>query len=337
MERSPPVSGWPRIAELGGIVVVLGVDIGKADFHCALVGEDGKPKAQSFPNSQVGFERLRKWLMNRKVERVHACMEATGGWSEELAFFLHKDGHPVSIVNPLVIKAFGQSLLSRTKTDKADAALIARYCAAMKPDTWQPPTAAQRRLQQLVRRRASLIEMVTQERNRFEAPGGEAIRPSIEGTITFLERQIEEIDTQIRSSIDDDPTLRDHKNRLESITGIGERTATTLLGEIPNITKFASAKALCAFVGACPREERSGTSVSRSWLSKVGNRAVRQALYFPAIAAMRFNPVLAPWAKQLRARGKRPKQVIAAVMRRLLVLAYGVLRSGKSFDPAITA
>jgi transposase len=318
-------------------VIVLGVDIGKSDFHCALVDEDGKPKAQSFPNSQLGFERLRKWLINRKVERVHACMEATGGWSEELAFFLQEQGHLVSVVNPLAIKKFGESMLSRTKTDKADAALIARYCTAMKPELWRPPSTAQRRLQQLVRRRASLCEMVTQERNRLEAPGGEATHASIERTITFLEQQIEEIDEQIRSLIDGDPTLRKQKDLLDSIPGIGDRTSTTLLGEIPHLNEFRSSKALAAFVGVCPREERSGTSVSRSWLSRLGNKAVRQALYFPAITAMRFNPVLAPWAKQLRGRGKRPKQVIAAVMRRLLALAYGVLRSGKPFDPAIPA
>lgn len=317
-------------------MTILGVDVGKWDLHCALIGEDDKPKAQSFPNSQLGFERLHKWLINRKVERVHACMEATGGWSEELAFFLHERGHVVSIVNAFAIKKFGESMLSRTKTDKADAQLIARYCAAIHPLAWKPPTAAERRLQQLVRRRAALIEMLVQERNRLAAPGGEASHASIERTIAFLEEQIKEIEEQIRSTIETDPTLRERKALLESIPGIAERTATTLLGEIPHLDEFESSRALSAFVGVCPREERSGRSVSRSWLSKLGNPAVRQALYFPAIIAIRFNPVLAPWARQLRARGKRPKQVIAAAMRRLLVLAYGVLRSRKPFDPVMS-
>lgn len=318
-------------------MITLGIDVGKSDFHCALVGEDGKARPQSFSNSQGGFERLRKWLSNRKIDRVHACLEATGGWSEELALFLHEHGHVVSIVNPLAIKAFGQSLLSRTKTDKADAELIARYCAAMKPEAWQPPSPSQRRLQQLVRRRAALLEMLVQERNRLEAPGTDTIQSSIAQSIAFFERQLAEIDEQIRLSIDEDPTLRVRRDLLESIPGIGERTSTTLLGELPNMTEFRSGKAVAAFAGLCPRVRQSGTSISSSWLSKLGNRAIRQSLYFPAISAMRFNPALSGWAEQLRARGKRPKQVIAAVMRRLLVIAYGVLRSGKPFTLAARA
>jgi transposase len=122
---------------------------------------------------------------------------------------------------------------------------------------------------------------------------------------------------------------------LITISGIGDRVSSTLLGEIPHIQEFRNGKALAVFVGLCPRERRSGTSISVSWLSKVGNTAVRAVLYMPAIAAMRrWNPILSKWETNLRARGKRPKQIIAAVMRRLLVLAYGVLKSGRAFDPS---
>ncbi len=124
---------------------VLGIDIGKADFHCSLLDE-GRSSANSFANTEPGFERLAAWLRNRKVAKVHACLESTGGWSEELAAFLHEHGHAVSVVNPAAIKAFGQSELSRTETDKADAALIARYCTAMNPRLWEPPSPSQRRL-----------------------------------------------------------------------------------------------------------------------------------------------------------------------------------------------
>ena len=105
-------------------LAVLGIDVGKFEFHCALSVKD-QVHTNHFPHSAAGFERLHRWLSNRHVSRVHACMEATGGWSEELATDLHAHGHVVSIVNALAIKSFGQSELSRTKTDKADAALIA--------------------------------------------------------------------------------------------------------------------------------------------------------------------------------------------------------------------
>jgi transposase len=313
---------------------VLGIDVGKADFHCALL-IDGRSRSNSFPNSKAGFGRLAAWLHNRKVDKVHACLESTGGWSEELGAYLYERGHAVSIVNPTAIKGFGQSELSRTKTDKADAALIARYCTAMKPRLWEPPSPSQRRLQRLVRRRVALIEMRVQEENRLQAPGVEEVCASIEATIAFLNRQIDEIDTEIAGTIDQDPMLRAKREILESIPGIGERVAATLLGELPNLTEFRNSKAVAAFVGLCPREFRSGTSVAASWVSKAGNAHVRRVLYMPAIIAMRCNPVLVAFAGRLRANGKRTKQIIVAVMRRLLVLAYGVLKSGRPFDPAL--
>lgn len=312
--------------------LVLGIDVGKTEFHCAL-SVAGQVYWNHFANSVRGFSRLRTWLRNRKVDRVHACLEATGGWSEELATDLHNHGHLVSIVNPVAVKAFGQSELSRTKTDKADAALIARFCIAMHPPPWEPPSRIHQRLQRLARRRVALDDIRVQEKNRLQGPGVDDVRESIEATLAFLDRQIDEIDAQIRSLIDDDPTFRSQRELLVSIPGVGERLAATILGELPKLHEFRNAKALAAFAGLCPREFRSGTSVSKSWLSRVGNRHIRRALYMPAIAAMRHNPILKPFADRLRAAGKHGKQIVAAVMRRLLVLAYGVLKSGRAFDP----
>jgi transposase len=313
-------------------LAILGIDVGKSDFHCALSVKD-QVRTNHFPNSKAGFVQLRRWLQNRGVDRVHACLEATGGWSEELALDLHGHGHVVSLVNPAAVKAFGQSELSRTKTDKADAGLIARFCSAMHPEPWQPPSATQRRLQQLARRRMALDDMRTQEKNRLEGPGISEVYDSIETTLDFLNEQIDEIDKQMRELIDEDPRLRANRQLLESIPGIGERLAVTLLGEIPNMSEFRNSKALAAFVGLCPREFRSGTSVSTSWLSRRGNSRVRRMLYMPAVVAMRCNPVLKAFAERLRLAGKRGKKVVAAVMRRLLVLAYGVLKTRQPFDP----
>jgi transposase len=313
---------------------VLGIDVGKFEFHCAL-SVKGQVHTNHFPHSEAGFERLYRWLANRRISRVHACMESTGGWSEELAADLHEHGHVVSIVNPLAIKSFGQSELSRTKTDKADAALIARFCITMHPALWEPPSPLQQRLRRLGRRRVALDEMRVQESNRLGAPGSSDVRSSIEATISFLDRQIDEIDAQIRSLIDDDLTLRGKRELLMSIPGIGERLAVTILGELPNISEFRSAKALSSFTGLCPREFRSGKSVSASWLSKTGNAHLRRMLYMPALAAIRCNPILKDFAKRLRSSGKHGKQIVAAVMRRLLVLAFGVIKSGHPFDPEI--
>lgn len=317
-----------------GVNAILGIDVGKSDFHCALLEED-QLRSNSFPNTPAGFKKFASWLRNRKVARVRACLESTGGWSEDLGEFLHEAGHVVSIANAAAIKAFGQSELSRTKTDKADAALIARYCRAMNPRVWSPPSPSERRLQHLERRRVALVEMRAQEINRLKSPGIDDVRSSLEATIAFLKKQIEAIESEINHTIDQDPTLREKRKLLESIPGIGETASMTLLGELPNILDFRSAKAVAAYVGLCPREFRSGTSVSKSWVSKAGNKHVRRMLYLPAVTAIRFNPAMTAFAERLRVRGKREKQIIVAVMRKLVVIAYTILKSAKPYQAAL--
>lgn len=312
-------------------MTILGIDVGKEFIDCELL--DDKRATKKVSNSVRGFEQVIAWLRNRKVTKVHACMEATGGWSEDLAFFFHEHGHIVSIVNPMQIRAFGQSELSRTKTDKADAGLIARFCAAMHPPAWEPPKPAERRLKQLVRRRRSLVEMRSQEENRLESPAMDNVRDSILGMIDVLDQQIHALDKQIKVTIDDDDDLKGKRDLIESIDGIGPITSATILGETPHIENFQTSKALTAFAGLCPHVRQSGTSVWSSRTTKIGNRAIRKTLYMAAIAALRSNAVIQAFAARLRERGKRPMEVIVAAMRKLLVLVFGVLKTGRPFDP----
>jgi transposase len=310
---------------------ILGIDVGKEYIDCELLGE--KRATRRVHNTVRGFEQLVAWLGNRKVRKVHACMEATGGWSEELAYYLQERGHDVSIVNPVQIRAFGQSELSRTKTDRADAGLIARFCLAMKPTVWEPPTPAERRLRQLVRRRRSLVEMRTQELNRLEAPGTENVEKSIRKLIATLDEEIVELGSAIKKTIDDDDDLKGKRDLIESIDGIGPTTSATILAEAPHIDKFESAKALTAFAGVCPQLRQSGRSVSSSRTTKIGNREIRKVLYMAAMAALRSNAVIKAFADRLQERGKTKMEIIVATMRKLLVLVFGVLKTKQPFDP----
>ncbi len=312
----------------------IGIDIGKADFHCALLLEE-KVASKSFPNNGKGFNQLAVWLRNRRVDSGHACMESTGGWSEELATFLHDRGYVVSIVNPSAVKAFGRSELSRTKTDKADAALLARFCAAHRPNPWIPPSPQERRLRQLVRRRSDLVATRTAESNRLEAPGTDAVRTSIEASVAFLNEQIAEIEEQIQHDIDDDPKLRNNRKLLESIPGIGTTSASSLIAEVQDMQQFKSARKLAAHAGLCPQLRQSGSSIHSSAITPIGNRALKQIFYMPALSAMRHNPTIIAFAQRLRERGKRPMQIVVAVMHKLLVIAYGVLKSQRPFDPTM--
>lgn len=313
-------------------MIYLGIDVGKANFHCALL-DDGNLHRNSFPNTRKGFSKADAWLRNRRVQQVHAVMEATGGFSEALAMHLSESGHVVSIVNAFAIKSFGQSELSRTKTDKADADLIARFAAAMKPEPWVPPSPAERELRELVRRRDDLVTMCTQEQNRLEAPGSDVTQASIEESIVFLEEQIRDIDHEINKIIKNDPDLRGKRDLLESIPGIGKQTAAALLGELPHLEHIRSAKAVVALAGLCPQQRQSGTSLRSSRLTSFGRRSLRKLFYMPALAALRCNQHIQRFAMRLKARGKAWKQVIVAVMRKLLVPAYGVVKSGRPFNP----
>ena len=313
----------------------LGLDIAKLEFNACLLNTDGKHKHKVFPNTGAGFQQLSAWLIKHKMERVHACMEATGAYGEALALDLHKAGHQVSVINPAAIKAFAASRLSRTKTDRVDAELIARFCQAQRPPAWTPPAAEVRELQALVRRLEALTEMRVAEENRLEAIiTVEVVRASVEEHITYLDRQIELTRESIRRHINAHPGLRRQSELLDSIPGIAVTTAATLLAEITDITQYRSARQVAAYAGLVPRERHSGSSVrGRTRLSKIGNARLRKALYFPAITALRCSPFFQSWAEGLRGRGKCKMSIIGAAMRKLIHLAYGVLKTGQPFDP----
>lgn len=314
----------------------LGIDVGKKDLHCVILGEDlgdDSPVARhAFANNPRGHEQLLKWLKNRRLDRVKVCLEATGGLGEDLATALHEQGHIVSIVNPARIKAFGQSEGVRTKTDAVDAALIARFCRSQSPTPWAPPAPSERALQALLRRRDNLVDMRTQELNRAQAARvTDAVQSSIDEHIGYLDDRIASIEDEIRKLIDTDSDLRGKRDLLQTIPGIGEKTANTILGEMPRIAEFRDVKAVAAHAGLSPKHNQSGLSPGRSRLCKAGNARLRKALYFPAIVAMRQNPTLRIFAERLAERGKRTMVIVAAVMRKLLTIAYGVLKGGRPF------
>lgn len=313
----------------------LGIDVSKLKFNVCLIKPDGKLKHKVFPNTPPGFGQLLEWLSRQGVSRVRACLEATGTYGEPLALSLAEAGHHVSLINPAAIKAFAQSRLSRTKNDRVDAELIARFCQAQAPPAWIPPLPEVRELQALVRRLESLIEMRVMEENRLSAGiTVDSVRRSVEEHLAYLAQEIKRTEELIRERINSNPTLRQRSELLDSIPGIGEATAALLLSEITDIKQYRSARQVAAYAGLAPRERQSGSSVrGRTRLSKVGNARLRRALYWPAITAIRCSPFFQAWAKGLQERGKCKMSVVCAVMRKLVHLAYGVLKSGKPFDP----
>ena len=313
----------------------LGIAIAKLKFNACLIQQSGKLRHKIFPNTATGFKQLLEWLTKQGVGSVHACLEATGTYSEPLALFLLEAGHTVSLINPAAIKAFAASCLSRTKTDRVDAELIARFCLAQEPPAWTPPAPEVRELQALARRLESLIEMRVAEENRLSSGiTVDVVRELVEEHLAYLTVQIKRTEKLIRHHIKSHPTLKRQSQLHDSIPGIAETTAAALLAEITDIKQYASARQVAAYAGLVPRERQSGSSLrGRPRLSKIGNARLRRALYFPAITALRCSPFFQQWAEGLRQRGKSKMSVICAVMRKLVHVAYGVLKSGKPFDP----
>lgn len=323
----------------------LGIDVSKKTLDAALLDSSEaaraatrKPRHKVFVNSPTGHQQMLDWLANNEVTQVHACLEATGTYGEGIARALYEAGHNVSLVNPMLIRAFGQSQLIRTKTDKADAQLIARFCAMHQPAVWTPPTAEMAQLQALVRRLEALDGMRVMEENRLESGvASEEVRSSLHEHIAYLQAQIETTRRQIKDHIDNNPTLKGQRDLLLSIPGIGEITASLLLAEV-DVAQFESARQVAAFAGLVPRIRQSGTSVrGRSRLSKAGSSRLRKGLYFPALTALRFNPLIRALGLRLSVKGKSKMLILGAAMRKLLHIAFGVLKSGRPFDPNFVA
>ena len=313
----------------------LGLDVSKLNFAAALLGPadergkgggQGKPRHRAFPNTPAGFERLREWIGGHAV---HACLEATGTYGDALARSLHAHGHTVSVANPAQIKAFADTRLARAKTDKADAALIADFCRMHQPPAWAPPPPEAADLQALVRRLESLGEMRRMEQNRLDtAPA--PVRASVEAVLAVLDQQIALTRQAVADHVGGHPGLRGRRDLLASIPGVGEATAAALLAELPDVSQFTGARQVAAFAGLAPRIRQSGTSVrGRACLSKTGSARLRRALYFPAMSALRFNPAVRALGERMRAGGKSKMVILGAAMRKLLCLAFGVLRSGR--------
>jgi len=319
------------------MAVFLGLDISKETIDACLLS-DGTELAKKVSNNAKGFAQLKKWLENRRVKDVHVCMEATGSYFEAVAEYFADRAFTVSVVNPARIKAYSQSLLLRAKTDAVDAMAIAKFCSAQRPPAWIPPTPKERELRGLVRLCANLKDTRASYEVQRQKPNiVETVERSIEEVLAGLDDQIEKIEEEIANLIDDDPDLRNRRDLLTSIDGIGDATAATILAEAPHLEEFRDAKAVAAFAGLSSHTKSSGTSVRGSGrICKTGNARLRKALWWPAIAAMRHNKRLSVFAERLSAAGKPKKKIIIATMRKLLVLAYGVLKSQKPYQAALT-
>ncbi len=306
----------------------LGIDVSKKTIDCCLIS-DSIFYERRFDNTEDGFRRLDDWIQEYTAEAVHCCCEATGIYHEAIAAHLRQK-NIVSIVNPSKIKGFREAEQTRTKTDRQDARLIAEYCRRMQPQAWQPPTEEQEFLQAITDYIARLKQQRAAEQTKHQtAP--DTIRHHIQTTIDHLNRLIATVQNELKDFYRQNPAYNEKKNRLKTIDGIGESAASALLAKLTRYD-FANQNQFAAYLGLDPKIKDSGTSVKgKPRISKQGQKNARKALYMPALVAYRMNAFPA-FTARLKARGKPPKLIIVAIMRKLAVIAYQLYKTGKDYD-----
>ena len=314
----------------------IGIDISKASFDVAFLKDD-KYQNKKFKNDLKGFKALTKWFKPIKEDKVF-CMEATGIYGVMLAKYLHQLDQKVIVANPIKTNAFAKMEMVRNKTDKADAQSIARYCmhiiekGELNKTLFSPKSEAFESLQYLVTRLEQLGKMRSGENNRLQASLNKATSKSIKTMLRAINKQMQLVEDKIKSLVDNDEQLKNQVKLLLSIDGIGNKTAWAIIAYMGDISLFDNAKQVTSFAGLNPKITQSGTSINKSSLSKMGHKKLRKSLYMPALVATRYNPLMLDLYERLQHKGKPKKVALCALMRKLLVISYGVLKSGQAFD-----
>jgi transposase len=317
------------------IEAILGIDVSKKDLSIALFVK-GSFKRRKFSNNLNGFKELTDWLKKEQVTRVKACLEATGRYGEEVSDYLYNQGHQVHVVNPVCIKAFAKSKLSRHKTDEVDALLIAEYASKNELRPYKPKDPVLKELQGLYRCSQSLKDQKTQVINLLE---NEHCLPNVVQEVynnlkDQIEKQIQTLEAALDLLVANQDELKLDIENIQTVPGIGKMTAIAILAQAPDLSSFENARQLAAYAGLTPCHKTSGTSVKgRSRLSKMGSSSLRKALYFPAIVAKNHNPLLKAFAQKLTKKGKHTMVIIAAIMRKLLHIVFGIIKHKTPFNP----
>lgn len=316
-------------------MAVLGIDVSKRTLDVCLLIEDARYQC-SIVNDPAGHERLHAWV-RKLTDQYCACLESTGSYGEAVAKYLFSHGVDVSLVNPSQTAAFAKAQLLRTKTDAVDAESIARFASAMLSQgelpRYEPRSPEQEALQELVRHRDALVGQRQQLKNRDEDADHPAIKRSNKKLIEAIDREIQQTEREIQRLLGNHERLAKQHALLTSIPGVGPVTASVILAELPPIERFEHPAQAAAYAGITPRIRHSGSRKPVSQpITKTGNAYLRRSLYMAALTAKRANPTLKAMAARLYGKGKAAKQVIVAVMRKLMHLAYAILRDERPFE-----
>lgn len=297
--------------------VFVGIDVSKKRLDIAL-----RPGGiLSVPNNETGFSQILERL--KATPPTLVVLEATGRLEIPLTGTLAAAGVPVVVVNPRQMRDFAKATGKLAKTDTLDAQVLAQFAEVIRPEPRPLPDEQTQRLAALLTRRRQLVEMLTAEKNRL-ASARPPIRKSLRAHITWLERALQQADTDMTDAIRQSPVWREKEELLRSVPGVGPALTTTLLATLPELGTLTH-KQLAALVGVAPLNRDSGTL--RGNRTVWGGRAhVRTALYMATIVAARFNPVIRSFYRRLCAADKAKKVALVACMRKSLTILNAMLK-----------
>jgi transposase len=338
-ENSMNTSETPLLKQVVGVDVAstsLVVAIGTISYQQQIT----RSATAEFENSATGIAKLLNWIEkhHRTDLPIAVVMEATGVYHERLAVALHEHGLDVAIVLPNKIKHFAQSLNLKSKTDVIDAEVIMRYGLERQIPLWHPPTAILSQIKALVREHADIQQMLTEVRNRLHAADHAAAMPKhiikrLRQHRELLKKQLKQIEQELNDLLADDEELSERAECLDSIPGVGRLTAVSIIAETNNFALFEQASQLVSYSGLDPQLRQSGRWVGKTTISGRGNSHIRRILYMPTLAAIRFNkPLQAVYQRLLKSKGQK-MVAVTAVMRKLLVLMFTLVKKRQHFDP----
>lgn len=307
--------------------IAVGIDVSKDHLDIAV-----RPGGEAFTveRNAAGVEQLAERL--RMVSPHVVALEATGGFETVAAATLAAAGLPVVIVNPAQVRAFAKAIGQRAKTDPIDAAVIAHFAEATKPQVRPLPDEATRLLADLVARRRQIVEMIGAERQREKRMTVPHLRKSIARLIKALEKELAGLNTDIDDAVRGSPVWREKEDLLKSVPGVGPIIASTLFAELPELGRCGR-RQIAALAGLAPFTRQSGQWRGKSFIGG-GRQAVRTALFMGAMVAKQHNPVLKAFFDRLVAAG-RPKMIaLIAVARKLLTILNAVLRDNRPWQTA---
>jgi transposase len=296
----------------------VGVDVSKNTLDVA-VNDDNRH--WSFRNSPSGIEKAIETIKKFKPELV--VLEATGSYEIPFAAAAGIAGMPVVVANPRQIRDFAKSTGTLAKTDEIDAKVMAHFGEAIKPTPRVMPDEMTREFGELVARRRQIIGMITAEKNRLEH-AIKAVRQNIQSHIEYLEKDLADIDKDLKQKVQDSPLWREKDKLLQSVPGVGPNLSATIIAELPELGCM-NRKQIAALVGVAPLNRDSGTLHGRrtSW---GGRRQVRNVFYMATLAASRHNPIIKAFYIRLLSSGKAKKVALTACMRKLLTILNAMLK-----------